>query len=286
MLSAIPPILDSSQAATWGRVWRTKGKPVAVVNIQHGFHAGHQSLLRQAHLLPGAKVLAAVHTELSEELTSLLTAAGVDAIYEVPTPSGTTLIQAAPAFLGDAAAWDASTYGREFRESGQEATALAQQTTALVRVAIASWATDIFAGEDDYEQLVWLTQACHDLGLGVRVHGVPVVRHANGLAVSSSNAHLAPEYREQALALGAALTAGAHCAEHGVDVVMSTVMEVLAGAGVTPDYIFVRSRNWDVPPTLGDVRLVVGAHWGEVYLRDSVGLAMGTGFKHLEEAQN
>ncbi|MDO4929335.1 MAG: pantoate--beta-alanine ligase [Corynebacterium sp.] len=281
-----PPILDTAQVATWGRVWRSKGKPVAVVNIQHGFHAGHQSLLRQAHLLPGAKVLAAVHAELSDELNSLFAAAGVDAIYQVPVPSGTTLIQAAPVFHGDANAWDASTFGRGFGESGQDVTTLARRTTALVRVAITSWATDIFAGEDDYEQLVWLTQASHDLGLAVRVHGVPVVRHANGLAVSSSNAYLAPEFREQALALGAALTAGAHCAEHGVEAVVTTVVEVLNGAGVTPDYIFVRARNWDVPPTVGDARLVVGAHWDEVFLCDSVGLAMGTGFKQLNESQN
>ena len=59
----------------------------------------------------------------------------------------------------------------------------------------------VFFGEKDYQQLVLIRQMVADLNIDVAVVGVPTVREADGLAMSSRNAYLDPQQRKQALAL-------------------------------------------------------------------------------------
>ncbi len=56
-------------------------------------------------------------------------------------------------------------------------------------------------GEKDWQQLVILRQLVDDLGLKVRLHGVPTVRESDGLACSSRNRYLTNKQRQQAVAL-------------------------------------------------------------------------------------
>ena len=60
-------------------------------------------------------------------------------------------------------------------------------------------------GEKDWQQLVILRRLVADLNRPVKVLGVPTVREADGLALSSRNRYLSPEEREQAAALPRAL---------------------------------------------------------------------------------
>ncbi|ETB06833.1 pantoate--beta-alanine ligase, partial [Mycobacterium avium subsp. silvaticum ATCC 49884] len=57
-----------------------------------------------------------------------------------------------------------------------------------------------------------IRQMVADLNIDVQVVGVPTVREADGLAMSSRNRYLDATQRELAVTLSAALTAGAHAA--------------------------------------------------------------------------
>ncbi|MBN2716576.1 MAG: pantoate--beta-alanine ligase [Deltaproteobacteria bacterium] len=61
-------------------------------------------------------------------------------------------------------------------------------------------------GRKDYQQLQVIRQFTKDLNLPVSIVGMPTVREADGLAMSSRNAYLTAEERARALSLSRALT--------------------------------------------------------------------------------
>lgn len=64
-----------------------------------------------------------------------------------------------------------------------------------------------YFGEKDYQQLQVIKRMVHDLHFPLTIHGVPTVREADGLAMSSRNVRLTPEDRAAAVVLNQSLTA-------------------------------------------------------------------------------
>lgn len=135
-----------------------------------------------------------------------------------------------------------------------------------------------FFGEKDFEQLTLIRHLVDDLGFGIEIVGVPIVREPDGLAMSSRNLRLGTVERAQATILFRAITRGAHVVEEGceeLEVLEREMAEVVSTApGVVLDYATARmSSDLSVPVRLkGSLRLLIAATVGPVRLIDNLAI--------------
>lgn len=94
-------------------------------------------------------------------------------------------------------------------------------------------------GRKDYQQLKVVERLALDLGLPVEVVGHPIVREADGLALSSRNAYLSSEDRARAVAIPRSLSAASRAfatGERSAAALLAPLRQELLGAGLRTDY--------------------------------------------------
>lgn len=251
-----------------GSAFKKTGKPVVLVPLGAGVHAGHIALVRAAKRVRGAVVVVALNSAQDKDV-DYLKAEGVDVVFSYT----------------EHMLWphDLRVQLRAKEHGLEPAEDLSRELARVVALINSVGPSHVIAGEKDYELLVGLQTVVNDLHLPVRIQGVPTVRTPEGIAMSLRNVDVPEGEREKASALSAALTAGAYAAEAGADKVREVAQSVLDAACVTPEYLEVRGRDLGEPPAEGDARLLVAATIGGVRLCDNVGLPLGIGFNNLEE---
>jgi pantoate--beta-alanine ligase len=103
-----------------------------------------------------------------------------------------------------------------------------------------------YFGQKDAQQVLVVRRVVRDLDLDVRIEACPIVREADGLAMSSRNVYLDADARAQATALNRALDAAAFVFEAGerdADGIFSAAQRVLADAGIAPEYLELRDAE-------------------------------------------
>lgn len=155
--------------------------------------------------------------------------------------------------------------------------------TVVAKLFALAGACRAYFGEKDFQQLAVVRKMARDLSFPVEVVGCPIVREADGLAMSSRNAYLTAEERAAAPVLHRALRAGADAILAG-ERDGATVQALIAGlVDAEPlaalDYAAVvdAATLEAVDQVVGEVRLLTAATFGRARLLDNLGVTAPTG---------
>lgn len=269
------------------RAWKAAGERVGLVPTMGALHDGHLELVRHAkRLVPRVVVSVFVnptqfgpredfarYPRQPEKDATLLAGVGCDllflpAIETIYPPGASTTVEV----HGPSRGFEGELRPGHFRGVATVVTIL----FGLVEPDLAVF------GEKDAQQLAVVRRLVRDLHLPVEIVAQQTVREADGLAMSSRNAYLAPAERRAALALSRGLraaellaTAGERRATALVDrlreVVASEPTVVLEYAAVVDPDTFDPVSNLDS----GRYVLPVAARVGGTRLLDNLKLQLG-----------
>ncbi|WP_406247430.1 pantoate--beta-alanine ligase [Microbacterium sp. M] len=274
ILRAIAEVRDAVAAA------RTSNQTVGLVPTMGAFHEGHLSLMREARksndLVVVSLFVNPTQFAANEDLSTyprdeardaaLAEAEGVDLLF-APEPGeiypdgfATTVHVAGVTEVLDGAS-------RGIHHFDGVATVVTK-LFGIVRPDVA------YFGQKDAQQVLVVRRVVRDLNLDVRIEACPIVREADGLAMSSRNVYLDAEARMQATALNRALDAAhaLHDAGEGdAAKIRAAAAEVLRDAGVSPEYLELRDAETLAPvaTTERDTLIAVAARVGAARLIDN-----------------
>jgi pantoate--beta-alanine ligase len=199
----------------WADRARAAGGRIALVPTMGALHDGHLALVAAARRAGATRVVVSIFVNpmqfnrrddferyprpMDEDLAACA-AAGVDAVYAPHAgamyPEG---FQSAVEVAGIAAPLCGAARPGHFRG----VTTVVTKLFHAVRPDLAVF------GEKDWQQLAVVRRMTADLDFGIEIVGVPTVREADGLALSSRNRLLAPDDRVAARCVPAAIDAAA-----------------------------------------------------------------------------
>ncbi|WP_316015333.1 pantoate--beta-alanine ligase [Roseobacter sp. HKCCA0434] len=192
--------------------FRAAGESVGLVTTMGALHEGHLTLMRTARA-DHDRVVATIfvnptqfgevadlaHYPSDDEADiALLRAEGIDALFlprveTIYPPGDQTIVETTDL----ANRLHGKTRPGHFRGVA----------TVVARLFNICQPDAAYFGEKDYQQLQVIRAMVRDLHFPIQIHGVPTVREADGLAMSSRNVRLSPEDRAAATVLSAALDA-------------------------------------------------------------------------------
>jgi pantoate--beta-alanine ligase len=260
--------------------WRREGRSVALVPTMGAVHKGHLTLMSQA-LKMADRVVATIfvnpkqfgpaedfnaYPRREHDDFELINAAGVQLLFSpdanVMYPPGYAT-NVSVAGLGDVLCGP-------FRPGHFNGVA-----TVVAKLLLQTLPDIALFGEKDFQQLAIIKRVVADLNIPVDIIGVPTVREADGLAMSSRNAYLSAEERVIAPALNKAITAAASAIAAGQDVAATlnaAKASILASGFRAVDYVDARGVE-NLTPVTGpgsNGRVFAAAHLRRTRLIDNV----------------
>ena len=133
-------------------------------------------------------------------------------------------------------------------------------------------------GQKDYQQAQVIRRMVADLNVPIEIVVCPIIREADGLAMSSRNRYLSPAERQQALALPIALNEAERQVASGVldsEPILAAMRNKLGAAGITRiDYVALADLDSlaEVSRIEGRAVALVACHVGSTRLIDNVEL--------------
>lgn len=265
------------------RALRATGRKVTLVPTMGALHAGHLELIRRARRVSGGVTVVSIfvnplqfapgedfdrYPRSFEDDLRACREAGVELVF---APDREELYGPDPQITVDP-----GPLGRELEGAVRPGHFAGVLTVIAKLLNIASPDLALF-GEKDYQQLVLIRRMARELDFGARIQGVPIVRDAEGLALSSRNAYLGEQQRQAALALSAALAAGTHAGAAGPDAVLEAAREVLASQPeLRVDYLRLLDTELGPTPEEGEARLLIAATVGGTRLIDNALVLVGS----------
>ncbi len=263
------------------RAWRQAGDQIALVPTMGNLHRGHLRLVQEARAYAQRTVVSifvnplqfgpqedfAAYPRTLERDRELLEIEGTDLLF---APSVSTVYPRTPEEQTRVEVPGLSDILCGARRPGHfvgVATVVCKLFN-MVQPDLAAF------GEKDFQQLLVIRRMTEDLCLPVGILGVPTVREADGLALSSRNSYLLAEERAQAPAVRRALGHAADRLRAGLGFAETEqrAVQELQEAGLRPDYVSVRRAADLAPPEPTDSDLVVlAAAWlGKARLIDNL----------------
>ena len=193
-----------------GCKWRLEGKKVGLVPTMGFLHAGHLSLAKAAVEENDITVMSVfvnpIQFGVNEDLDTYprdlagdmqkAESVGVDYIF---SPEPADMYPAGFATKMDVEGVTATLCGASRPGHFQGVAVVVSKLFHLVQP------TNAYFGQKDGQQLAVIKRFVSDLNIPVTIHGEPIVREADGLALSSRNTYLDEECRKQALVLSQSL---------------------------------------------------------------------------------
>lgn len=200
---------------------RQAGKTIAFVPTMGFLHEGHASLLREGRRQGDLLVLSIFVNPTqfgpNEDLDryprdfardeAIARAAGVDVIFY---PTADTIYPPGYATYVNVEGTVAEVLEGACRPGHFRGVA-----TVVAKLFLIVQPHVAFFGQKDFQQLAVIRRMTADLNLPVAIQGMPIVREADGLAMSSRNVYLSATERAQALAISAALRLAGEAARNG-----------------------------------------------------------------------
>jgi len=262
------------------RKWRESGEMFALVPTMGALHAGHLALIEAAKAKTDRVIVSIFVNPLQfndpndldryprreAEDAAKLEEAGCDLLW-LPT---------ADQLYPDGFATTVSVAGISDRWEGEHRPGHFDGVATVVSKLFIATLPDIaIFGEKDWQQLAVIRRMTADLGLPIDIIGHPTIRENDGLAMSSRNALLSAEEREQAPALPHALERAREAIAGGepVEAALINARQRLAEAGFSSvDYVaLVDSATLEpiISPS-GEMRLIAAAFLGKARLIDNI----------------